>query len=168
MAESEPSGTLDVVVVSPARPIFEGEARWVTAPAWDRLRSAGRGLYRYGPPAPERSVVGQLGILPRHAPLVAALGSGILRIGETGGKIARFAVRGGFLKVGDDKVTILVDSAVAEADVNTSDAQQDLEETIAALRHPETDGEFAELLDRRAWSEARLKLAGSEAKTKAH
>jgi F-type H+-transporting ATPase subunit epsilon len=160
MAEAGHSGSLDVVVVSPARPIFEGEARFVTVPAWDRVgRSRGRGLY--GAPRPERLAVGQLGILPGHAALVAALGSGILRIDQEGGKVARFAVRGGFLKVGDDKVTILVDSAVAEADVDTAEAKRELDETLAALRHPKTEEEFAELLDRRAWSESRLKLAGS-------
>jgi F-type H+-transporting ATPase subunit epsilon len=152
---------LDVVVVSPARPIFEGDAHWVTVPAWNRVgRSEGRARWRYGAPEPERLAVGQLGIWPRHAPIVAALGSGILRIGRVRGEVARFAVRGGFLKVGDDKVTILVDSAVAEADVNEAEAQRDLDETLEALRHPESDEEFAELLDRRAWSESRLKLAG--------
>lgn len=129
---------LDVVVVSPARPVFTGEAHWVTVPATD----------------------GQLGIWPRHAAIVAALGSGPLRIGQEGGKLARFAVRGGFLKVGGSKVTILVDSAVAEADVNEAEAKRELDETLAALRHPKTDEEFTELLDRRAWCESRLKLGG--------
>jgi F-type H+-transporting ATPase subunit epsilon len=153
--------SLDVTVVSPARPIFEGDAAWVTVPAWNRVgRSGGGGWWRYGAAEPEKLAVGQIGIRPRHAPLVAALGSGILRIGQEGGMIARFAVRGGFVKVGDDKVTILVDSAVAEADAGAGEAQHDLDETLAALRHPKSDEEFAELLDRRAWSESRLKLAG--------
>src|SRR5205807_319670 len=127
---------LDVVVVSPARPIFEGPAHWVTVPGVD----------------------GQLGIWPRHAAIVAALGSGLLRIGLEGGKVTRFAVRGGFLKVGGSKVTILVDSALAEAgaDANEAEAKRELDETLAALRHPKTDEEFAELLDRRAWCESRL------------
>jgi F-type H+-transporting ATPase subunit epsilon len=129
---------LQVVVVSPARPIFTGVVNWVTVPAWD----------------------GQLGIWPGHAPIVAALGSGLLRIGQEGGQVARFATRGGFLKVGEGKVTILVDSAVSEADVNTAEAKRELGETLAALRHPKTDEEFTELLDRRAWSESRLKLGG--------
>ena len=158
----DPGGNLDVVVVSPARPIFEGEARFVAVPAWARVGRSGGGIYGgYLPPPPERLAVGQLGILPGHAALVAALGSGILRIGQEGGRVARFAVRGGFLKVGDNKVTILVDSAVAEGDVNVAEAKRELDETLAALRHPKTDEEFAELLDRRAWSESRLKLAGS-------
>jgi F-type H+-transporting ATPase subunit epsilon len=131
--------SLHVVVVSPAQPIFEGDVHWVTVPAWD----------------------GQLGIWPGHAAIVAALGSGLLRIGQDAGKVARFAVRGGFLKVGEGKVTILVDSAVAEADVDTAEARRELDETVAALRHPKTDEEFAELLDRRAWSESRLKLGGA-------
>jgi F-type H+-transporting ATPase subunit epsilon len=130
-------GILDVVVVSPAKPIFKGDARWVTVAAWD----------------------GQLGIWPRHTAIVAALGSGLLRIGQPDGKVARFAVRGGFLKVGGPKVTILVDSAVAEADANEAEAKRELDETLAALCHSKTDEEFTELLDRRAWCESRLRLA---------
>jgi F-type H+-transporting ATPase subunit epsilon len=151
---------LTVVVVSPAEPVFEGEAHWVTLPAWDRVGGSDfRFPWRYDATSQERLTVGQLGIWPKHAPIVAALGSGILRIGLEGGKVARFAVRGGFLKVGDDKVTILVDNAVAEADVNEAEAKRELDETLEALRHPESDQEFMELLDRRAWCEARLKLA---------
>jgi F-type H+-transporting ATPase subunit epsilon len=135
---AHPQVNLDVVVVSPAAPIFAGTAHWVTVPAWD----------------------GQLGIWPRHASIVAALGSGLLRIGLEGGRVVRFAVRGGFLKVGGSRVTVLVDSAVAEADANQAEARRELDETLAALHHPKTDEEFAELLDRRAWCESRLKLAG--------
>ena len=128
---------LEVVVVSPARPLFEGDAHWVTVPALD----------------------GQLGIWPRHAPIVAALGSGLLRVGQAGGEVTRYAVRGGFLKVGGSKVTILVDNAVTAPEVDVAEAKRELEETIEALQHPHSDGEFAELLDRRDWSEARLDLA---------
>jgi F-type H+-transporting ATPase subunit epsilon len=156
MAEEVSSHSLEVTVVSPARQLFDGEARFVTAPAWDRV-GGGRSLYGAAPK--ERLTVGQLGIFPRHAPLVAALGSGLLRIGLEGGRVARFAVSGGFLKVGDNKVTILVDRAVPEADVNAAEAQRDLDETLAELQHPKTDAEFDELLERRAWSETRIKLA---------
>jgi F0F1-type ATP synthase epsilon subunit len=76
--------------------------------------------------------------------------------------VIRFAVKGGFLKVGNDKVTVLVDRAVTETDVNAGEARQELEETLAALQHPQTDTEFAELLEQRAWSEARIKLSGSK------
>jgi F-type H+-transporting ATPase subunit epsilon len=134
---ARPPGILEVVVVSPARPIFRGDAKWVTVAAWD----------------------GQLGIWPRHTAIVAALGSGLLRIGQEAGKVARFAIRGGFLKVGGSRVTILADSAVAEAEANEAEAKRELDETLGALRHPKTDEEFTELLDRRAWCESRLRLA---------
>src|SRR5919206_4882739 len=140
MAEGHSSGSLSVVVVSPARQLYQGEAAWVTAPAVD----------------------GQLGIRPKHAPLVAALGAGPLRIGLDGGRVARYAVRGGFLKVGDNRVTILVDRAVTETDVNAAEAERELEQTKAELQHPETDEEFADLLEARAWSEARIKLASNK------
>jgi F-type H+-transporting ATPase subunit epsilon len=136
---ARPPGVLEVVVVSPARPIFTGDAKWVTVAAWD----------------------GQLGIWPRHTAIVAALGSGLLRIAQQGGQVARFAIRGGFLKVGGTRVTILVDSAVAEADADTAAVKRELDETLEALRHPKTDEEFAELLDRRQWCESRLRLASS-------
>lgn len=153
------SGVLDVVVVSPARQIYEGEAQWVTIPAWDRV--GGRAEGRYRPADPGDLVVGQLGIRPGHADLVAALGAGPLRIGLPGGQVTRYAVQGGFVKVGDNRVTILVDRAVTETDVNEADARRELEETIAELQHPKSDEEFADLLEKRAWSETRIKLASS-------
>ena len=144
---AERGGTLDVVVVSPARPIFEGTASYVTVPAVD----------------------GQLGILPGHAPIVAALGAGFLRIGSEGGDATRFAVRGGFLKAGGTKVTVLVDSAVGRADADAAGAQQGLDETLEALRHPETDEEFLDLMEQRIWFETRIKLGhGQPATAKTH
>lgn len=133
---AHPPGLLEVVVVSPAKPLYEGSARWITVRAWD----------------------GQMGIWPRHADLVAALGIGLLRIGHPNGSVDRFAIWGGFLKVGGPKVTILVDRAVAEAEVKEAEARRELDETLADLRHPKTDEEFQELLDRRRWLEAHLRL----------
>jgi F-type H+-transporting ATPase subunit epsilon len=153
------SGILDVVVVSPARQLYEGEAQWVTIPAWDRV--GGHPEARYRAADPGNLVVGQLGIRPGHADLVAALGAGPLRIGLPGGQVTRYAVQGGFVKVGENRVTILVDRAVTEADVDVAEARRQLEETIAELQHPRSDQEFADLLERRAWSETRIKLAGN-------
>ena len=45
------------------------------------------------------AVDGELGILPRHAALVAALGFGELRIEEESGKKGRFFLEGGFVQV---------------------------------------------------------------------
>src|SRR5919202_229000 len=104
MAEGHSSNSLSVVVVSPARQLYQGDAAWVTAPAVD---------------------------------------AGPLRIGLGGGGVERYAVKGGFLKVGANRVTILVDRAVTESAVNAAEAERELEQTKAELQHPETDEEFA-------------------------
>ena len=133
---AHPPGMLHVTVVSPAKPVYQGDARWVTARAWD----------------------GQMGIWPRHTDLVAALGVGQLRIGHPDGSIDRYAVWGGFLKVGGPKVTILVDRAEAAGEVDGAAAKAELAETLAALRHPKTGEEFEALLERRRWCQTRLAI----------
>jgi F-type H+-transporting ATPase subunit epsilon len=81
---------LRVVVLSPEQAVYEGPATQVVAPAWE----------------------GQLGILKGHAPLMALLGEGILRV-ENGGQSLRFSVAGGFLQVVDDTVTVMSERASA-------------------------------------------------------
>ncbi len=81
-------GALQVVVISPERTIFEGVADSVIAPAFD----------------------GELGILRGHAPLMALLGSGDLRVRHAG-TVEHFHVEGGFLQVVDDVVTVLSERA---------------------------------------------------------
>jgi F-type H+-transporting ATPase subunit epsilon len=147
--------TLDVVVVSPARELFNAAAKSVTVPTWNKV---GGDDGAYGGGGEPKLAVGTIGILPGHADLVAAIGSGVLKITRENGGVLRLAVRGGFLKVGEGKVTILVDHAMAETDATADVARRELEETLAALKNPKTDEEFAELLDRRAWSESQLKL----------
>ena len=82
-------GTLSVRVVSPASVVFEGEAASVVAPAWD----------------------GRVGILPRHAPLLALLGEGELAVDLPGGGSETFYVAGGIMKVEDGAVTVLTEYA---------------------------------------------------------
>lgn len=141
MVEDAARGQVDlhVSVVSPQRPLFEGAAHWVNLSGLD----------------------GQFGIWPGHVAMVAALGSGPIRIGRPHHEVLHLVGRGGFLSVADDVVTILVDQAVAKDEVDEVAARRELDETIAALAHPESDAEFLELLDRRAWSQARLKLANA-------
>ncbi len=84
---------LQVRVVSPDSVLFDGLAASVVAPAWD----------------------GKLGILPRHAPMIALLGSGELSIDRPGGGSERFYVAGGVLKVEGDDLMILTEYAGASA-----------------------------------------------------
>lgn len=127
---------LEIVVVSPARPIYEGEADSIIV----------------------ESVEGSMGIKPRHADIVAALGAGPLIL-ESKNDSARFAVCGGFLKVGKEKVTILVDQAVRADEIDAEAVRKELDEVIADLAHPKSDEEFEALLLKRRWCQARLRLA---------
>jgi F-type H+-transporting ATPase subunit epsilon len=78
---------LKVSVISPEAVLFEGESDSVVAPAYD----------------------GEVGILTGHAPLMALLGEGELRLG--GGAARRFAVKGGFMQVLNDNVRVVTEKA---------------------------------------------------------
>jgi F-type H+-transporting ATPase subunit epsilon len=80
---------LKVSVISPEAVLFEGETDAVVAPAWD----------------------GEVGILTGHAPMMALLGKGVLRLGGQGGK--QFNVDGGFLQVVDNTVRVVTERASA-------------------------------------------------------
>lgn len=81
---------LKVSVISPERTLFDGDATQVVAPAYD----------------------GEVGILTGHAPMMALLGRGTLRVTEAGGE-RRFTVEGGFLQVVDDHVRVVTEKAAA-------------------------------------------------------
>jgi F-type H+-transporting ATPase subunit epsilon len=78
---------LKVSVISPEAVLFEGETDSVVAPAYD----------------------GELGILTGHAPLMALLGEGQLRLG--GGSGRRFNVSGGFMQVFNNDVRVVTEKA---------------------------------------------------------
>lgn len=76
-------------MISPESVLFEGESDSVVAPAYD----------------------GEVGILTGHAPMMAVLGTGELRLGNPG--TWRFAVEGGFLQVLNNEVRIVTERAKA-------------------------------------------------------
>ena len=127
--------TITCRVVSPERPLFEGQVERLVAPG----------------------ALGELGIYPLHAPLISKLGSGVLRL-HTGTETKRLAVRGGFLEVKDDDVTMLVTKAVTPEDVDRATVERDLTETIQALQHPESEERYNELLEKRRWLEVCLRM----------
>lgn len=81
---------LQVRVVTPEKPVYDGQADFVVVPAHD----------------------GELGILPRHARLLASLGVGELRI-TRGAELQRFFLEGGFVQVAEGKVTVLCERATS-------------------------------------------------------
>ncbi len=66
---------------------------------------------------------GQLGVLPRHVPLITTLKAGELRI-RKGGQETYFAVSGGFMEVTPDKVLVLADSAERSDEIDIARAEE--------------------------------------------
>ena len=67
-------------------------------------------------------VQGELGILPRHAPLITALHAGELRI-KQGEEEQSFAIGGGYLEILGNQVTVLADSAEQAAEIDITRAE---------------------------------------------
>jgi len=106
-------------------------------------------------------VLGEMGVLPGHLPLLAGLRPGVLRLRAPDGPRA-VAVGTGFVEVGaGDKVLVLVETCAQPGDVDVDGARRDLEAADQQLRSwaDETGAEFDRLVFDRAWAEARLKIA---------
>jgi F-type H+-transporting ATPase subunit epsilon len=76
---------------------------------------------------------GYMGILAGHAPLMSALGAGVLSY-EGGGGPHVLAIAGGFVEVSDNHVRVLADEAEAAQDIQIDKARKDLDEASQALR----------------------------------
>lgn len=70
-----------------------------------------------------RSTVGELGILPHHAPMVAGLVPHAMRM-KIGGTESLIAVAGGFMEVQPDKITVLASAAELPIDIDVLRAQK--------------------------------------------
>jgi F-type H+-transporting ATPase subunit epsilon len=105
-----------------------------------------------------RALNGELGILPNHAPLIAALDIAPLRYKKDG--VEHYvAVASGFMEVKDNRIAILAPAAETEAEVDMARAESAKEraERRIAEHAPDTDVRRAELALRRALM--RLKIA---------
>ena len=92
---------LQVRVVTPEMPIFDGEADMVVVPAHD----------------------GELGILPKHARLLSSLGIGSLRI-QSGSEVSRWFLEGGFVQVRENLVTVLCERALTFESLDADEADR--------------------------------------------
>jgi F-type H+-transporting ATPase subunit epsilon len=82
---------------------------------------------------------GELGVLPHHAPLVAMLGVGELRI-RKGGAEESFAIVGGFLQVRPDKVVVMAETADMSSEIDLEKAQEARREAERALESGYSEG----------------------------
>jgi F-type H+-transporting ATPase subunit epsilon len=75
-----------------------------------------------------RTTTGEIGILPRHIPLVAQLvDDAMVRVEREGEDDLRIAVDGGFLSVTEQAVTVLAESAEFDSEIDEAAAQRDAE-----------------------------------------
>jgi len=109
-----------VSVVTPEGPAFEGEAEMLIVPG----------------------AAGEIGVLARHAPLVAMLQAGSTRVHTGDGNVQEFATGPGFFQVLENRAIALVDDAVAAGEIDAGRARTQLEEARAELERVEA-GESA-------------------------
>ena len=134
--------TIHVEIVSAEGAIHSGDAKMVYAPA----------------------SMGEVGIAPRHAPLLTTLKAGDVRVEDTEGKEHFFYVTGGMLEIQPHLVTILADTALRGDELDEAAAlaaQQEAEEALKGVSD-ETDLARAqlELAEARARYRAAQKLKG--------
>lgn len=87
---------------------------------------------------------GELGITPRHAPLITTLKPGPVRVLDAQGEENIFFVGGGILEVMPHLVTVLADTALRADDIDAAAAAKAKEEAEHALRHHTGEMEIAE------------------------
>jgi F-type H+-transporting ATPase subunit epsilon len=109
---ADESRTFDVSLVTPEGAAFEGEAEMLVVP--------GAG--------------GEIGVLARHAPLVAMLKAGSTRVYlRRDGEVREFATGAGFFKVEQDRALALVDDAVDAKEIDEVRARAQLDEARREL-----------------------------------
>lgn len=134
--------TINVDIVSAEGEIFSGEAGMVFAPAR----------------------MGEVGIAPRHAPMLTALKPGEVRVQDAEGKELSFYVTGGMLEVQPTQVTVLADTALRGDQLDEAAAlaaQQQAEKALeGASEETDVAKAQAELAEARARYRAAQKLKG--------
>jgi F-type H+-transporting ATPase subunit epsilon len=129
------ANTIHVDIVSAEGEIFSGAAKMVFLPAAE----------------------GEIGIAPRHAPLLALLKAGEVRVQPPEGDEQSFYVGGGALEVQPTKVTVLADTAARAAD---------LDEAAALAARARAEEALAGKIDKLEQAEALAELARAAAQLK--
>jgi len=115
--------TLHVDVVSAEENIFSGEAKFVALPGEN----------------------GELGILPRHTPLITRIKPGAVRIDKADGSGEEFVfVAGGILEVQPGTVTVLADTAIRGKDLDEAKAQEAKKLAEEAMKNAKSDIDLAQ------------------------
>ena len=120
--------TFHCSLVTPTEKLLDDEVTYTSVPAWDGL----------------------FGVLPRRAPLLGRLGLGELKIsfprqdGAAGGERS-YLVDGGFVKMADNKLTILAERAIPAEELTVSEAKAELAEAQARVVPADATDQVAQL-----------------------
>jgi len=113
--------TIHIDVVSAEESIFSGEAEFVVLPG----------------------EAGELGIYPRHTPLITRIKPGVVRIQKPGGEEELVFVAGGVLEVQPRGITVLADTAIRGHDLDEAKANEALKRAEEARRNARDKQEVA-------------------------
>ena len=102
--------------------------------------------------------LGELGILPSHAPLLTPLQPGELRI-KKGDEEVAIAVSGGFLEMFQDRLTVLADAAERADEIDVERAQRAMDQAQEQIKTGATDADLAVALAAIRRSQLRMKVA---------
>jgi len=115
------ANTIHIDVVSAEESIFSGEAEFVVLPG----------------------EAGELGIYPRHTPLITRIKPGAVRIQKPGGEEEFVFVAGGILEVQPKLITVLADTAIRGHDLDEAKANEALKRAEEARRNARDKQEIA-------------------------
>lgn len=128
--------TMHLDIVSAENEIFSGVAEVVVAPA----------------------IMGEVGIHPRHTPMLTPLKPGEVKITKQGGEEEFIYVSGGMMEVQPSVVTILSDTAVRAQDLDEAAAMEAKQAAEEAIKDREGDMEIAEAQSRLLEAVAQLQM----------
>jgi F-type H+-transporting ATPase subunit epsilon len=132
---SEVSRSIHLTILTPEKTLFDREVDSIIITAHD----------------------GEMGFLPRHAPLITNLGIGELRA-RTDGEILHFAVHGGFARMENNRLLVLADDAESQEEIDIQRAQ----EALARAREGRRKGGGHVYLRAIQRAKARLKILPRE------
>ena len=114
--------TFDLEIITPLEVVYRGEAEFVKL----------------------RTIVGDMGILAHHAPLVSGLALGQMMVRNENKVEENFFISGGFLEISKDKTVILADDAMNVKDIDVVLAKREVEELKAKMEKIKEEKDLAQ------------------------
>ena len=128
---------MNLEIITAERSVYEGEVDMVIAPGQD----------------------GQLGILPRHAPLMTILKPGELTVKKSGEEDIYVAVSGGFMEVIGNRVSVLADACERSDEIDEQRAEEAMRRAQERLSQHSSDMELERAMSSLHRAQVRVNLA---------